>query len=277
MVSEPPAMAAGGFFMYIAGDKGGLMKPAATMAIILAGLMMAVSGCGRTAESTLERIERTKILRVGTDATYPPFETINTANGRPEGFDIDLITSICNRLGWKPEFIVTPFDGIVPGLTGEKYDLIISSFTMTPERAGAVRFSDPYYDAGQSIAVPLDNTTITTLADLSGKKIGVQLGTTGERLARTLAEAEVISFENIGSAFIDMENGKLDAVINDLPTSSKIISTRGRAKIVAKGLSDEKYAMAVRLADTTLVAAINKALVELKQSGLIETLQRKWF
>ena len=253
------------------------MKLTALMAVILALLMMAVSGCGRKAESTLQRVERTKILRVGTDATYPPFETINTTTGRPEGFDIDLITSVCNRLGWKPEFIVTPFDGIVPGLTGEKYDLIISAFTMTPERAGAVRFSDPYYDAGQSIAVPLDNTTITTLADLRGKKIGVQLGTTGERLARTIAGAEVVSFENIGSAFIDMENGKLDAVVNDLPTSSKIISTRGRAKIVARGLSDEKYAMAVRLTDTTLVAAINKALAELKQSGLIETLQRKWF
>ncbi|MDD4051946.1 MAG: basic amino acid ABC transporter substrate-binding protein [candidate division Zixibacteria bacterium] len=253
------------------------MKQAAATVIIAAGLMIIVLGCGRKAESTLERVERTKILRVGTDATYPPFETINTATGRPEGFDIDLITSVCDRLGWKPEFIVTPFDGIVPGLTGEKYDLIISSFTMTPGRAGAVRFSDPYYDAGQSIAVPLDNMTIKALGDLSGKKIGVQLGTTGERLAGTLAGVDVISFENIGSAFIDMENGKLDAVINDLPTSNEIIGTRGRAKIVAEGLSDEKYAMAVRLADTALVTAINKALAEQRQSGLIETLQKKWF
>jgi polar amino acid transport system substrate-binding protein len=253
------------------------MRQTAAIAIVVAGLLTVSAACGRKAESTLERVERTKILRVGTDATYPPFETINTVTGRPEGFDIDLITSICDRLGWKPEFIVTPFDGIVPGLTGEKYDLIISSFTMTPERAGAVRFSDPYYDAGQSIAVPLDDTTIKSLGDLSGKKIGVQLGTTGERLAGTIAGADIISFENIGSAFIDMENGKLDAVVNDLPTSSKIISTRGKAKIVAQGLSDEKYAMAVRLADTTLIAAIDKALAELKQNGVLDALQRKWF
>ncbi len=253
------------------------MSRVAVIVFFLAGVMTVASGCGRKTESTLDRVERTKVLRVGTDATYPPFETINTATGRPEGFDIDLVTEVCARRGWRPEFIVTPFDGIVPGLTGEKYDLIISAFTITPERAGAVLFSDPYYDAGQSIAVPIGNTTIIALTDLTGKKVGVQLGTTGERLTKSLAGVEVISFENIGSAFIDMENGRLDAVVNDLPTSSKIISTRGRAKIVAKGLSDEKYGMAGRLADSTLIAAVNKALSELKQSGLIERLQNKWF
>ena len=241
--------------------------------IFLLGLV----DCGQKAESTLERVGRTKVLRVGTDATYPPFETISIATSQPEGFDIDLITAICSRLGWKPEFIVTPFDGIVPGLNGHKYDLIISAFTMTAERAGAVLFSRPYYDAGQSIAVSLDNSDIKTLGDLRGKRVGVQLGTTGERLAKSLARVEVISFENIGAAFIDMENGRLDAVLNDLPTSTKIIMTRKRAMIVAQGLSDEKYAMAVRLSDTALVTTIDSAFSRLRQSGLLETLQVKWF
>jgi len=240
-------------------------------------LLLGLADCGQKAESTLERVGRTKVLRVGTDATYPPFETISIATGQPEGFDIDLITAICGRLGWKPEFIVTPFDGIIPGLKGSKYDLIISAFTMTPERAKEVLFSSPYYDAGQSIAVSLDNVYVRTLGDLKGKRVGVQLGTTGERLAKTLAKVEVISFENIGTAFIDMENGKLDAVLNDLPTSAKIIMTRKRAKIVAQGLSDEKYAMAARLADAVLVSMIDSAFSQLRQSGLLETLQAKWF
>ncbi|NMC43382.1 MAG: basic amino acid ABC transporter substrate-binding protein [candidate division Zixibacteria bacterium] len=253
------------------------MRISSLAAVILAGVLLVAAGCGQKAESTLDRVERTKVLRIGTDATYPPFETVNTATGRPEGFDIDLVEAICARQGWRAEIIVTPFDGIVPGLTGEKYDLIISAFTITPERAGAVLFSDPYYDAGQSIAVPLEETTIKTLADLTGKKVGVQLGTTGERLASSLPGVEVISFENIGSAFIDMENGRLDAVLNDLPTSTKLIGTRGRAMIVAQGLSDEKYGMAVRPADTTLIEAVNQALQEFKESGLIEQLQAKWF
>jgi ABC-type amino acid transport substrate-binding protein len=270
-------MAAGGFFMYIAAGKGDRMRHVSTAVLVLAGVIIAAAGCGRKAESTLERVERTKVLRIGSDATYPPFETINTATGQPEGFDIDLVEAICSRRGWRAEIIVTPFDGIIPGLTGEKYDLIISAFTILPDRAGAVLFSDPYYDAGQSIAVPEGNTAIKTLTDLAGKRVGVQLGTTGERLAKSLAVVEVISFENIGSAFIDMENGRLDAVVNDLPTSTKIIKTRGRAMIVAEGLSDEKYAMASRLADTSLIDTVNQALLELKKSGYLEQLRAKWF
>lgn len=245
-------------------------------AMLLVTILLTIS-CGENAGETLARIEKNKMLWIGTDATYPPFETINTTTGQPEGLDIDLVKAVCKKLGWQVGFIVTPFDGIVPGLNGQKYDVIVSSFTITPERAQAVLFSVPYYDAGQSIAVPLDNTAITKAEDLKGKKVGVQLGTTGERMAKSIDGVDVISFENIGAAFIDMENGKLDAVLNDLPTSTKIINTRQKAKIVARELSDEKYGMAVRKADTALVAKINSALTDLKREGLIEQLQQKWF
>ncbi len=82
------------------------------------------------------------VLRVGTDATYPPFETVDTETGEPVGFDIDLITEIAKLNGWKTEFIITPFDGMIPGLQGEKYDVAISSITITPERSAVVDFSD---------------------------------------------------------------------------------------------------------------------------------------
>ena len=252
------------------------MKLRYLLALLLAMTLLTVS-CGEKAGEALARIEKNKMLWVGTDATYPPFETINTTTGQPEGLDIDLVKAVCKKLDWQVGFIVTPFDGIVPGLNGQKYDVIVSSFTITPERAQAVLFSVPYYDAGQSIAVPLDNTAITKAEDLKGKKVGVQLGTTGERMAKSIDGVDVISFENIGAAFIDMENGKLDAVLNDLPTSTKIINTRQKAKIVARELSDEKYGMAVRKADTALVAKINSALTDLKREGLIEKLQQKWF
>ena len=252
------------------------MKLRYLSALLLASTLLVVS-CGEKAGETLTRIEKNKMLWVGTDATYPPFETISTTTGQPEGLDIDLVKAVGKKLGWEVGFIVTPFDGIVPGLNGKKYDIIVSSFTITPERAQAVLFSIPYYDAGQSIAVPLDNTTITRAEDLKGKKVGVQLGTTGERMAKSIDSVDVISFENIGAAFIDMENGKLDAVLNDLPTSTKIVNTRQKAKIVARELSDEKYGMAVRKEDTALVAQINSALTDLKKEGLIEQLQQKWF
>lgn len=251
--------------------------PPGLLCTIFVAVLLSICSCRQAPDDTLTRIQQSGILRVGTDATYPPFETISTATGQPEGLDIDMITALCQKLGWKPEFVVTPFDGIIPGLNSAKYDVIISAFTITPERAQAVHFSDPYYDAGQSIAVPLDNTTILSAADLTGKKIGVQLGTTGERMARSIAGAEIISFENIGAAFIDMENGKIDAVLNDLPTSTKIINTRKMAKIIARELSDEKYGMAVRRYDQALMVRINAALSELKREGVIAQLETKWF
>src|SRR5512138_3874541 len=201
-----------------------------TRLIIAISLLLCLAGCGNKNAGTLEG----NVLRVGTDATYPPFETVNTETGKPEGFDIDLITMIAEINGWKPEFIVTPFDGIIPGLQGNKYDVAISSITITPERAATVDFSKPYYTAGQIVAVPVDNTSIQSIDDLKGKRVGVQLGTTGEMMAQKTEGIQVFSYDNIGAAFIDMANGNLDAVLNDYPTTQAYIRSHATAKTVGE-------------------------------------------
>lgn len=221
--------------------------------------------------------EKRTVLRIGTDATYPPFETVNTKTGKPEGFDIDLITEICKINGWKPEFIVTPFGGIIPGLQNKKYDIVLSSMTITPQRAVVIDFSDPYYLAGQIIAVPLEDSTILSVKDLKGKEIGVQLGTTGELMAKKMDGLQVFSFDNIGSAFIDMNNGNLDAVLNDFPTTQAYIKKHHTAKTVGEILSSEYYGMAVRKGDTALLNAVNSALAEMKKDGRYTQLHLKWF
>ncbi len=217
------------------------------------------------------------VLRIGTDATYPPFEIVNTETGLPEGFDIDLITEICQVNGWKPEFIVTPFGGIIPGLQNKKYDLVLSAMTITPKRAVVIDFSDPYYLAGQVIAVPLENNTIFSINDLKGKKIGVQLGTTGELMAKKMEGVQVFSFDNIGAAFLDMNNQNLDAVLNDFPTTQAYIKRHQSAKTVGEILSSEYYGMAVRKGDTTLLKAINTALAQIKSDGRYRGFHLKWF
>ena len=239
-------------------------------------LFFCLSGCGQGDTDTWSRISHSGVLRVGTDATYPPFETVDTRTGDVAGFDIDLMRAICARYDMKPEFIVTPFDGIIPGLTTGKYDAIISAFTITPQRAGRVLFSRPYYDAGQAIAVRLDDTTIHMVDDLAGKRIGVQLGTTGERMAHRITDAEVFSYENIGAAFIDLENDRVDAVLNDEPTSRMIIAERKTARIVGPLLSEEHYGIAVRLGDSALVDKINLALTALERGGMIDSLKKTW-
>jgi ABC-type amino acid transport substrate-binding protein len=233
--------------------------------------------CSREKLDAFARIMQQKKLLVGTDATYPPFESKDTDTGKIVGFDIDLMDAICDKLGVKCEYIVVPFDGIVSGLNNNKYNAIISSFTITPQRETMVDFSQPYYQASQSIAVRLDQQKINSLVDLKGKKVGVQLGTTGELLAKKIEGAEIISFDNIGAAFIDLENGKLDAIVNDKPTSQRIIALRGNAKLVGPDLSSENYGIAVRRGEKRLLDAINNALSDLQLSGKLEDLNKKWF
>lgn len=244
---------------------------------LVALLLTSLVSCGTSTEDGLARVQRSGVLRVGTDATYPPFEWIDTATGQVEGFDIDLVREICKEIGCKPEFVVVPFDGIIAGLVSNKYDMIASTFTITPERAKEVAFSDPYYDGGQAIAVPNYDSSTFSVDDLKGKTIAVQLGTTGERRASQIPDAEVIAFENIGAAFIDMENGRVDAVINDRPTTELIIRQRGAAKIVGPTLTAEEYGLAVTHADKELLAAVNKALAKIKADGRFETMRAKWF
>ena len=214
---------------------------------------------------------------VGTDATYPPFESKDAKTGKLIGFDIDLMSAVCEELGVGCEFIVVPFDGIVSGLKNHKYDAIISAFTITPEREKMVDFSQPYYQAGQSIAVRIDEQEIKSIDDLVGKKVGVQLGTTGEILAKKIEGAEIISYDNIGAAFIDMDNHRLDAVINDKPTSQRVIAVKGKAKIVGETLTSENYGMAVRKGEKRLLDAINKSLEKLQASGKLQKINQKWF
>lgn len=233
-----------------------------------------LAGCGGNDSSVQQS---GKILRVGTDATYPPFETVNTETGKPEGFDIDLITEVAKRNGWTTEFIVTPFDGMIPGLQGEKYDVAISSITITPERAAVVNFSKPYYTAGQVVAVLLNNTTITGIGDLPGKRVGVQLGTTGELMAQKTEGLQVFSYDNIGAAFIDMANGNLDAVLNDYPTTQAYIRAHGTAKTVGDILSREQYGIAVRKGNDSLLQKINVALESLRSDSSYIKLHLKWF
>jgi len=233
-----------------------------------------ISGCGE--EKKTDESTRT-VLRIGTDATYPPFETIAPETGEPSGFDIDLITEICRTNNWKPEFIVTPFDGIIPGLMARKYDLVISAMTITERRAAVIDFSYPYYLAGQTVAVPTDDSSIHGIDDLTGKRVGVQLGTTGEIMAKKIDGVHVYSYDNIGAAFIDMDNGNLDAILNDFPTTRAYIDRHQTARTVGDLLSQEFYGMAVRRGDTALLSRVNESLAQVRMDGRYDSIHVHWF
>jgi polar amino acid transport system substrate-binding protein len=239
-------------------------------------LFIALPGCGHQREGTQDRIKRTGVLKVGTDATYPPFETVDPGTGQLAGFDIDLVRALAAKMGVKAEFIVVPFDGIIPGLKSGKYDLVISAMTITPERARQVRFTDPYTVAGQSVVVRADETGISGVADLVGRRVGCQLATTGELEARKIQGGRVTSFDAIGSAFRDLENRNLEAVIADTPTARIFIRDHPTLRLAGDPLTREEFGMAVRPEDDAFAALLNRTLNALRSGGEMSAIETRW-
>jgi polar amino acid transport system substrate-binding protein len=238
-------------------------------------LVLLPPGCGGNGEETLARVRREGVLRVGTDATYPPFETVDPAKGGLVGFDVDLMRAIGEKLGARVDFTIVPFDGILGGLSAGRYDAVISALTITEERAREVLFSEPYYAAGQSICVRSD-AAIGDLQELKGKRIGVQLGTTGERTAQDVPHAQVVSFDAIGAAFLDLRNGRLEAVIADTPTATLFARAHPEVRLVGKPITRESYGIALRRADEKLKRAIDEAIRDLEASGRTAALRGLW-
>lgn len=217
-------------------------------------------------------------IKVGMNAEYRPFEYVDES-GNIVGFDVDLIKALAERAGFEVELINTKWDGIFTALAAGEFDVVCSAATITEERQQTVDFTDPYFNAGQSIAVLESNTEIKGLEDLKGKRIGVQLGTTGDIEASKIEGAEVKRYEEITLAFQALANGDVDAVINDAPTSADIIKANPelKAKLVGEPFTNEFYGIAVNKNKPEIRDALNKALAEIKADGTYDRIYQKWF
>ena len=233
---------------------------------ILASLVLAACGGGGQAK-----------VRVATDATWPPFESVNETSKEIEGFDIDLMNAIAKEGGFEVEYSNVPWDSLLAGMAQCQYDAAISAMTITPERAEQFAFSEPYFAAGQIVTVRADNTDITGKDTLAGKTVGVQLGTTGDIEAQKITGATVKNYDDIGLAFQDLMNGQTDAVIADNPLALGYVGQNpDKLKAVGEVFTDEFYGIAVCKDKTDLVAQINKGLAAVKSKGLIDELTTKW-
>lgn len=216
---------------------------------------------------------------VGMNAEYPPFESVDES-GNIVGFDAEIIAAIADDQGFELELVNTRWDGIFTALASGEFDAVISAATITEERLETVDFSEPYFNAGQRIAVrAADAESITTLADLAGLKVGVQLGTTGDILVSEEAGIEVVRYDEITQAFQALANGDVDAVVNDGPTSAEIIKSNPEFEIVLVGepLSDEFYGIAVRKDAPEVLEAINAGLEAIRADGTYDAIYEKYF
>ena len=257
------------------------------MVVALAFGMFAIAGCAAdepTEEPTTEEpaaaeftlVEEGKLL-VGSDTAFPPFESMN--GDVAEGFDVDLMTAIGEKLGLTVEFKTEIFDTLISTLqAGGKFDVIASGMTIKPDRQELIDFTNPYYDSNQSIAMK-QGSVYNSEADLSGKKIGIQSGTTGEAWAKeNVPDATLVPFKNATDAFAALSAGNVDAVVNDLPVTTELLKQDDRGlEIVAQIATGEQYGFAVSKDNPELTAAINTALAELKADGTYAEIYKKWF
>ncbi len=217
-------------------------------------------------------------LVVGSDTTFPPMESMNGTVA--EGFDVDLMGAIAQKLGLQMDFKTEIFDTLIPTLkAGGKFDIIASSMTITDERKKEIDFSDPYIDSNQSIAV-MKSTNIKDRAGLAGKKIGVQSGTTGEAWAKeNLTDSTLVPFDTTTKAFSSLQAGNVAAVVNDLPVSAYIVkSDSAQAMAIIEEIpTGEQYGFAVAKSNPGLLAAVNKALADLKADGSYQQIYDTWF
>jgi len=224
-----------------------------------------------TKPATLRECAASGVLRVGSDASYPPFESVNEKTGKVEGFDVDLITAIGQKEGFQVDVRNALFDTIFTALSYGQYDLVLSAATITDERKQTVNFSNPYFVAGQVIVVrKADIDKVKTPADLAGKNVGVQLGTTGAEAAKGIKNVKSVKeYPTAPEAFQALANGDLDAVVNDNVTSLSIILNSPKLNLVVTGtpFTSEYYGIAVRKDCTALLDKVNKGLAEVIADG----------
>ena len=237
---------------------------------------------------TLDDIKKSGVLRIGCEGSYPPL-TFRGPSGSLVGHDIDLANAFCKNLGVKAEFVDTVWAGVIPSLYTHKFDLVMSSLSYTAERIKRVRFSIPYVEASQAMLIrATDKSIITNVSTMNGKMLGLKQGSPGQILEPKLDAqlkaaggpgfSAVKTFDDHPAAYIALSQGKVDGVLNTLPTLAVVLKRAPNQFAIVKNVGADNWAgIAARTEDVELIAFIDQQLKKFKQDGTLRALQEKWF
>ena len=212
-----------------------------------------------------------RVLVVGTDAAYAPFESQNE-KGEIVGFDIDIVKAVAQKAGLEVKFVNTPWEGIFNALKQGDRDLLVSSITITDERRQTMDFTAPYFDAHQLIAVRADSK-VARFDDLKALKVGVQTGTTGDEAISKLqgkTSANVKRFESTPLALSELATGGIDAVVADNGVVVNYVKNHGGNKfrtVNDPAFTPEQYGIAVRKGNAELLGKLNSGLAAIRADG----------
>lgn len=256
------------------------MKKSIVAIVLAMVLVFSLSACGGSDDSASEG---TVVYKVGTEPTFPPFDTTDE-NQNIVGLDMDLITAIGEDQGFKVEFENLSFDGLIPALKAGNIDIVAAGMNKDDaERQKQVDFSDAYYESQLFVAVTVDNDSIKGIEDLTpDMKVAAQTGTTGAEKVKELKEEgkikEAVILDGLDTVMMQLINGDVAAVINDKPVTTAYINKQpGKIKMVGEGLNAENYGFAVQKGNEELLNKINAGLANIKEDGTFDELVTKWF
>lgn len=250
---------------------------------VSSALALALAGCGDGGDSDDKDASGLDLVKSGTltvcsDVPYPPFEDFDkSADSGFKGFDVDIVSEIADGLDLKLQIKDSSFDALQSGqaLNAGQCDLAASAMTITEDRKKSIDFSEGYYDSEQSLLVPT-GSAIKSIADLAGKKVGVQQGTTGKSYAQENAkDARLITFPSDAEMYAAIKANQVEALLQDLPVNLDHTQD-GTYTVVETYSTDEQYGLAMKKG-STLVAKVNEQLKQMRDDGDYEEIYNKYF
>ena len=243
------------------------------IALVLCALMIlcVFTACGAKGK-TLDDVKAAGKLVVATSPDFPPFESLE--GGEVVGIEVDILELVCAELGVELEIVQMDFDAVLLGIQSAKYDCGMSGITASEDRKESMLFTTPYYNAAQVIVVK-EGSAIAGKADLEGKKVSVQTGTTADE-GCTEAGLDVSAFAANADAKAALTTGKVDAWVVDNLTAMQMVEESDGLVILEEKMTDEPYAFAFSFGSETLVEEINKIIKELLADGTIAEIFAKY-
>ena len=217
-------------------------------------------------------------IRIATEGAYPPFNFID-ASGEVQGFDVEIANALCEEMDANCELVTQDWDGIIPGLIAGRYDAIIASMSITPERQEAVSFSGPYYSNKLQFIAPKDSDFGP--GDASGSTVGAQRATIAAQwLEENVPDADIRLYDTQENAYLDLETNRLDAVLADVYVSYEWLDSDEGATYEFKGepvYDDDKIAVAVRKNDAALAERFSEAIEAIRADGTYQAINANYF
>ncbi|WP_216318749.1 ABC transporter substrate-binding protein [Deinococcus aestuarii] len=223
---------------------------------------------------TWDEIKRNGTVRIATEGAFPPF---NILKGKElTGFEVDLADELAKTLGVKVQWVTQPFDNLLIGLNQDRYDFVIASHGITPERARAVDFSNPHYCTGGAIVAKPGGPK--TAADLRGKAVAVQVGTTYlENVRKVPGVGDVKTFPKDTDAQAALLAGRTDAWVGDKFTGLDLVKAQKGKLVQGDLLFNERIGMAVRKGNVSLLKELNAALTKVQNNGTYARVSGQYF